>query len=217
MEAGPDLNGDGISEIAVAGDNAGTLCFDGATGNTLWSYPSGSNTWSVAWADSVYMAGVWTPCIVGGSVNGKRITLCDAFTGDLIWEQSFTERVYNVSTMYMETLYDCPIVFAGLQDQQSQPFHAWAFLSSDGTSVEGNNGVISPAVIAASPACGVLLLTPPEGEWTAGVYDLSGRLLWRDEIASQTSVDVSGWSAGCYLLRMNRGDLELRRTLTVLK
>ena len=41
VEAGADLNGDGISEIAVAGDNSGTLCLDGATGNTLWSYPTG--------------------------------------------------------------------------------------------------------------------------------------------------------------------------------
>ena len=154
---------------------------------------------------------------MGGSVNGKRITFCNALTGDLIWEQPFTERVYNVSAMYMETLYDSPVVFAGLQDQQSQPFHAWAFLSSDGTSVEGFQENVRPASIAASPACGNLVLTPPEGEWNSGIYDLSGRLMWRETIGAETSVDVSGWSTGCYLVRMNRGDSELTRTVTVLK
>ncbi|MBN2587161.1 MAG: PQQ-binding-like beta-propeller repeat protein [Candidatus Fermentibacteraceae bacterium] len=217
VESGPDLNSDGISEVALAGDNAGTMCLDGATGNTLWSYPSGSNTWSVAWTDSVYTGGVFVPCIAGGSVNGYRITLNDAVTGDLLWEQSFTERVYNVSSFILDGVSPSSIVFAGLQDQQPQPFHAWAFLSSVETTVgEGQVQAYGGRMLRGNPVSGIALLTPPEGEWECCVYDLSGRLVWTDMIKGVTSIDVSAWSAGCYLLVASRGDIDIRESLTVI-
>jgi hypothetical protein len=217
VESGPDLNGDDIGEIAVAGDNSGTVCLDGATGAVLWSYPTGSNTWSVAWADSVYMGGFWVPCVVGGSVNGKRITLVDAFTGDLVWEQTFTERVYNVTAMSFPAVSPSPVVFAGLQDQQSQPFHAWAFLSSDGTSCEENQpGEFSGAAVRRNPARGVIILTPPSGEWDCGIYDLSGRLVWSGGIIGDQQVDVSQWNCGCFLVIMSSGSEEIRQSVTVL-
>lgn len=217
VEAGPDLNGDGIAEIAVAGDNSGTVCLDGATGTTLWSYPTGSNTWSVAWADSVYTGGLWVPCVVGGSVNGRRVTLVDAFTGDLIWEQTFTERVYNVSTMYMETVSPSPIVLAGLQDQQSQPYHAWAFLSSEETSCgEHQDEIFTGNTVQRNPSEGIMILTPPEGEWNCGIYDISGRLVWSDRLSGEETVDVSSWNSGCFLVVLSDGAVELKQTVTVL-
>ncbi len=217
VEAGPDLNGDGIAEIAVAGDNSGTLCFDGATGTTLWGYATGSNTWSVAWADSVYTGGSWVPCIVGGSVNGRRITLVDAFSGDLIWEQPFTERVYNVSTMYMETISPSPIVLAGLQDQQSQPYHTWAFLSSVGTSCgESPHGNFTGSIVQRNPSECIMILTPPEGGWNCGIYDLSGRLVWSGKLSGDETVDVSSWNSGCFLVMLSNGFVELKKTVTVL-
>ncbi len=217
VESGPDLNSDGISEVALAGDNSGTMCLDGATGATLWSYPTGSNTWSVAWADSVYTGGVFVPCIAGGSVNGYRITLNDALTGGLLWEQPFTERVYNVSSFVLDGVSSSSIVFAGLQDQQPQPFHAWAFLSSVETTVgEGQAQGYGGRILSGNPVSGIMLLTPPEGEWECCAYDLSGRLVWKDMITGDSSVDVSAWSSGCYILVVSRGDMEIRESLTVI-
>ncbi len=217
VESGPDLNGDGIAEIAVAGDNSGTVCLDGATGTTLWSYPTGSNTWSVAWADSVYTGGLWVPCVVGGSVNGKKVTLINSVTGDLIWEQTFTERVYNVSTMYMETISPSPIVFTGLQDQQSQPFHAWAFLSSNETSCEEEPPeVFTGSAILRNPALGIMVLSPPEGTWNYGIYDISGRLVWSGKLSGEATVDVSSWNSGCFLVVLSNDEVELKQTVTVL-
>jgi len=217
VEAGPDINGDGIAEIAVAGDNSGTVCLDGATGSTLWTYATGSNTWSVAWADSVYTGGYWIPCIVGGSVNGRKITLVDALTGDLLWEQPFTERVYNVSTMYMETISSSPVILTGLQDQQSQPFHAWAFLSTDGTSCgEGSQSSFTGNAVQRNPSKGIMILTPPEGDWNCGVYDLSGRLVWSGILSGLETINVSSWNSGCYLVEISNGSAEIRQTVTVL-
>ncbi|OPL18229.1 MAG: hypothetical protein AVO35_06915 [Candidatus Aegiribacteria sp. MLS_C] len=218
VEAGPDLDGDGIPEVALAGDNAGTMCLDGATGNTLWTYPSGSNTWSVAWADSVYTGGFYVPCIVGGSVNGYRITLNDALTGGLQWEQPFTERVYSVSSFVLDGVSSSPAVFAGLQDQQPQPYHAWAFLSSTGTSVgHGAEGAFAGRLILRNPVRGSLSLSVPSGEWVCSVYDLTGRLLARETVEGDTELDVSGWNPGCYLLVASCGDSEMRGSFTVLE
>lgn len=219
VEGGPDLNEDGIGEVAVAADNGGTLCLDGATGNTLWSYATGSNTWSIAWADSVYDDGAWVPCIVGGSVNGKKITLVNAETGELLWEQSFTERVYNVNTMYMETISPSAIVLTGLQDQQSQPYHAWAFLSSIETSCEENPQSPGFGHLAGSnPARSVLpMQIPGSGNWSYSVYDISGRLVWRDELNTPVSIDISGWQTGCYLIQAVQGETNITELITVLK
>ncbi len=217
VEGGPDINGDGIAEIAVAGDNSGTICLDGATGATLWSYATGSNTWSVAWADSVFTGGLWVPCIVGGSVNGRKITLVDALSGDLIWEQPFTERVYNVSAICMETVSPSPIVLAGLQDQQSQPYHAWAFLSSDGTSCGENPPEASVgSIVQRNPMEGVMVLTPPQGEWNCGVYDLSGRLVWSGILSGDETVDVSSWNSGVFFVLLSNDSVELKKTVTIL-
>ena len=217
VEGGPDINGDGIAEIAVAGDNSGTICLDGATGATLWSYATGSNTWSVAWADSVFTGGSWVPCIVGGSVNGRKITLVDALSGDLIWEQPFTERVYNVSAICMETVSLSPIVLAGLQDQQSQPYHAWAFLSSDGTSCgETPPDGFAGSIVRQNPLEGVMVLTPPQGEWNCGVYDLSGRLVWSGILSGEETVDVSSWNSGVFFVLLSNDSVELKKTVTIL-
>lgn len=217
VEAGPDLNGDGIAEIAVAGDNLGTLCLDGATGATLWAYPTGSNTWSVAWADSVCMGAEFVPCVAGGSVNGRKVTLVNALTGGLVWEEDFTERVYNVSTVRMETVSPSPVVLVGLQDQQPQPFHAWAFLSSSETSAgEAGQPVPTGSVVRTNPSAGTLFLAPPEGEWECGIYDLSGRLVWSDTITGDRGLDVSSWGSGVFLVVMRNGDMRLSRTVTVL-
>ena len=218
VEGGPDINGDGTAEVAVAGDNSGTICLDGATGVTLWTYPTGANTWSVAWSDSVYHEGMWIPCISGGSVNGKKITLVNALNGSLIWEQSFTERVYNVTSMYMNTVSPSAIIIAGLQDQQSQPYHAWAFLSSTETSCDDipDNGYFGN-LVERNPAIGVIDLNPPEGNWRIEIYDLSGRLVWQDDISDVRSVNISDWSVGCYLIRASSSTSSTTRRVTVLK
>jgi hypothetical protein len=218
VESGPDLNGDGIAEVALAGDNGGTFCLDGATGNTLWSYPTGSNTWSVAWADSVYDGSDWVPTIAGGSVNGRSVSLVNAETGDLMWDQDFTERVYNVGSMSMDAVSESPVILVGLQDQESQPYHAWAFLSSDGTAVESVEVPGVPGrLVRGNPAVGSLLLTPPDGDWNCGIFDLAGRRVWSGSISGESSVDISGWESGCYFVVVSGQGSELREQVTVIR
>lgn len=217
---GPDLNGDGTGEAAVAGDDGGTICLSGYDGELLWSYPTGSNTWSVAWAESVWVGGQPIPCVAGGAVNGKKVTLVDATGGDLVWEQSFSERVYNVSVVSpLSPSYPSPVVIAGLQDQQPEPDHAWALATSLETGVSGETGGRLPGSLRVSnPATGSMTVLPPRGSWSLRVYDLSGRLVHEAIVSGETEVGLSGWAPGCYLVRVTdgRGPAQTR-TVTVLR
>jgi len=214
VEAGADLNGDGVQEIAVAADDGGTVWLDGFSGSIIWSYATGSNTWSVAWIDSASAGTVYLPCIAGGSVNGRRITVVNAWTGDLLWSQDFTERVYNVSSLDLG--YPVPVVLAGLQDQQSQPHHCWAFSAYDPTSCE--EGVTSvDGIIETNPVSSVLVLTPPDGTWKCSIYDVSGRCVWNGELDGDRAVDVSGWSTGCYYAMLSFENARIRQALTVIR
>lgn len=218
VAGGPDLNADGVSEVALAGDDGGTICLDGATGEVLWSYPTGSNTWSVAWAESVWTGGEAVPCIAGGAVNGRRVTLVDATTGGLVWEQPFSERVYNVNVIpALPGSAPSPVVMAGLQDQEPQPHHAWALATSIETGVSGGPAA-GPEVLGVSNPCrGAMTVRPPAAGSVVSVYDLSGRRMVRRTVDGETVIDVGGWAAGCYLVRAETpGGITSARSVTVL-
>ena len=119
-----DQTGDDLPEFlggfgSTGGANtSAAACLNGASGDTLWTRTTANAVEDVLavpdvtgdGAEEIYLG-------IGGSVNGRKITLVDALSGDLIWEQPFTERVYNVSAICMETVSLSPIVLAGLQDQ----------------------------------------------------------------------------------------------------
>ncbi len=147
VQGGPDVNGDGTGDIALAADDNGVMCLSGSDGSILWNYPSGADTWSVVWVDPVILQGEPVPCISAGSVNGRSVCLVNATNGELVWERSFTERVYNVSAVTLDYL--SPVVVAGLQDQLSLPDHAWALASS------------TELGIAEAPLSGIISLANP--------------------------------------------------------
>jgi len=62
-----------------------------------------------------------------------------------------------------------------------------------------------------------LILSPPEGEWNCGIYDIAGRLVWSDLLGAEETVDVSAWNSGCYLVVLSDGVVELKQAVTVLK
>ena len=61
-----------------------------------------------------------------------------------------------------------------------------------------------------------MILTPPEGEWNCGIYDISGRLVWTGKLSSEEIVDVSSWNSGCFLVMLSNDSVELKKTVTVL-
>lgn len=217
VEGGPDLDGDGTGEVALAADNGGTVCLDGATGAVVWSYPTGSNTWSIAWADSVLTSGTAVPCIAGGAVNGRRITLVDALTGQLVWDETFSERVYNVSVCSPLGAFPSPTVLAGLQDQTSLPYHAWAFASSLETGLP-EGGVHQGAVpSAANPSRGSIIVSVPDGSaWQVAVFDLTGRLVTRGTAAPGAVFSTGKLQPGCYFVRTDSGQLSALQRVVVL-
>ena len=213
IEGGPDVNGDGIGELALAADNSGVICLSGSDGTPLWSYPSGLNTWSAVWVDPVLIQGESVPCIAAGSVNGRSVSLINAITGELVWEMPFTERVYNVSAVSLD--YISPVVIAGLQNQEPLPDHAWALASSTET------GIVE------LPSPNLLELTNPfagavsfnvigDTALTLSCFDLSGRLVFQGMYQGNDSVSSIQMSPGVYILRASRGlDTEVLK-ITVL-
>lgn len=199
VAGGPDVNGDGTGEVALAADNGGVVCLSGADGQVLWSFPSGANTWSVAWVHPVLLGGVETPCIAAASVNGKSVTLVNAVTGEPVWQMPFDERVYNVSVAMLD--YEIPVVVAGLQDQQPTPEHAWALASSTELGVFPEPPPAHPVLL--NPSSGVLVFTGPlASSAVVTVFDLAGRVVHRSCLNEGDTALPHSLGAGCYLVRV---------------
>ena len=202
VAGGPDVDGDGTGDIALAADNSGVMCLSGSDGTVLWSYPSGADTWSAVWVDSVIIQGERVPCIAAGSVNGRSVSLVNALTGELVWEMPFTERVYNVSTVALD--YESPVVIAGLQDQLPLPTHAWALASSTETGIE--NLPSSGLIRLVNPSFGAVSFSiPGEGSMVVQCYDLSGRIVFQGQYSGGQSVSDISLSPGVYIIRVLRG------------
>ncbi len=201
VHGGPDVDGDGTGDIALAADDGGVMCLSGSDGVVLWSYPSGSNTWSVAWVDPVIIQEEPVPCIAAGSVNGRSVSLVNAVTGELVWEMPFTERVYNVSTVTLD--YPSPVVIAGLQDQQPLSTHAWALASSTET------GIISVApsglINLVNPLRGAVSFSIPGDEaLSVQCFDLFGRIVFQGRYSGNQTVFSKAMSPGVYIIRVWR-------------
>jgi outer membrane protein assembly factor BamB len=213
---GPDVNGDGTGDAAVAADNAGVLCLSGDDGSVIWSYPSGASTWSVAWVDPVIIQGVPIPCVAAGSVNGRSVTLINALTGEPVWEMPFTERVYDVSAI--DLYYESPVVVAGLQDQQPLPHHAWSLASSTETGIE--EGEHSDFLFAVNPSYGAVRFSVHSAGSAgveAAIYDVTGRLVFTGNFAGDGTTHSSPeLGRGVYFLRARTGDSLSVKRITVL-
>ncbi len=214
IQGGPDVNGDGTGDVALAGDDGGMLCLSGADGSVLWSYPSGADTWSVVWVDSVLVQGQAVPCIASGSVNGRSVCLVNALTGALVWEMSFTERVYNVSVAQLD--YPSPVVIAGLQDQLPLPTHAWALATSTETGTGGSSPdeeLIRPV----NPSGGTISFTVlREDDVTVQCFDLGGRIVYQGEFSGSQCVTGIPVNSGVYILRASTESFTESRKVTVL-
>jgi len=215
VRGGPDVNGDGWGDAALAADNGGTLCLSGLDGSVLWSVNSGSNTWSVAWVDPVLIEGIPVPCVAAGSVNGRKAMLINALSGEVVWETEFSERVYNVTAVPLGL--PSPVVIAGLQDQQSLPYHAWALASSVESGVETSpfSGSLFQAV---NPSSGTIFFSvAAPGDVFLECYDISGRRIfggtYRGDGTRHTSQEIR---PGVYLIRIITAEEEEVHRITVL-
>jgi len=202
VQGGPDVNGDGTGDIALAADNGGVVCLSGSSGDVLWSYPSGSNTWSAVWVNPVILQGESVPCVAAGSVNGRSVCLVNALTGELVWEMAFTERVYNVSAVMLN--HDSPVVVAGLQDQEPLPDHAWALASSVETGIAGQS-LPSAMVRLVNPSVGSVSFQVLQDGVTVQCFDLCGRMLFHGIYTAGESVFRKIEIPGVYLLRIETG------------
>ncbi len=215
VRGGPDVNGDGTGDVALAADNGGTVCISGADGEVLWTVNTGSNTWSVAWADPVILQGVPVPCVTAGSVNGRKVMLINALTGDTVWEMDFTERVYNVSVAALDL--PSPVIIAGLQDQQPLPDHAWALASSLETGIESQEpdyGIFR----GVNPSRGsISFILSGEEPVEVSCYELSGRLVFqRNYSPGGVSMNSPSLVPGVYLVKVTAGSVQEIHRVTVL-
>lgn len=214
VRGGPDVNGDGVGDVALAADNGGTICMSGADGEILWTSSTGSSTWSVAWVNPVIIQGTPVPCVASGSVNGKKVLLINAITGDTIWEMEFTERVYNVSVITLDLA--SPVVIAGLQDQQPLPDHAWALASSIETGIEPAEP--EGSFNGTNPCTGSLSFSL-SGDEPADIqcFDLSGRLVFQGTYSAGGADHHSPeLLPGVYLIKVSTSSAEEIHRLTVL-
>lgn len=216
IEGGPDLDGGGTGEVALAADNAGVRCLDGEDGSTRWTYPSGSNTWSAAWADSIRMGGLYAACIAAGSVNGYRVALVDGADGTELWQQTYGERVYGVSVIPPLGGSQSQTVMACLQDQTSVPLHLAALITPGGLSVPDDPGSGSLSIVS-NPCRGTLGFILPDAAWSCGLVDMSGRRV-RTAVSpgGMCAVDLDGLPPGVYFFEAVSADVEYSQKVVIL-
>lgn len=214
VRGGPDVNGDGTGDVALAADNAGAVCISGDDGEVLWSVYTGSNTWSVAWLDTVILGGMPVPCVAAGSVNGKKVVLINACTGETVWETEFQERVYNVSAVDLGMA--SMTVIAGLQDQQPLPDHAWALAGSMETGI--THGESSGSLFSTvNPSHGSIVFhADREGSMDLECFDLTGRLVFRETLQPSGGEGSRVLAPGVYLIRVSGGGITEIHRVTVL-
>lgn len=217
VKGGPDLTEDGIGEVLLAADDIGMRCYSGVDGSILWTYPSGDNTWSIDWLEEVILSGVSEVCAVGGALNGYRVSVVDS-DGNLLWDETFGERIYDVSSC--PSLDDNPSwdVLVCLQDQTSVPSHLWALSTSLETSCHESSTLETGRIIRVNPVNSLLVLnTPAEGAWNCSIFDIAGRKIWEGSLSGDSqTLNISNWASGCYLIIAERGDIKLTDRITVL-
>ena len=76
-------------------------------------------------------------------------------------------------------------------------------------SVAVNEHVASDCVIAPNPSCGNFELTLGDGVWQVAVYDLSGRVIYRNDQFTNGPISLDGFMSGIYFLKAANGSKEL--------
>ena len=62
------------------------------------------------------------------------------------------------------------------------------------------------AVVVPNPSNGAFELRLPEGVWQVSVFDLSGRLVYRNDQYSHGMISLEGYESGVYMLKAGKGD-----------
>jgi len=107
MVSTPDLNGDGIGDVAIgtAGGSRSVFAISGANGQQLWSYDThmyGDGGWvyEVTCEDDWNNDGVWDVlAAVGGSDSGTEpecVLLLSGVNGALLWRAHLAQQVHSV-------------------------------------------------------------------------------------------------------------------------
>lgn len=198
LERLPDSDGDGRDEVVVGSWSDYLYCLSGADGSVLRSALVASDVWSVDAVDDLDHDGQWEMAGGGlGGGSGRAAAWAVSGSGGALWQQDFTERVYDIQTVGDATGDGVGEVCVCLQDQGHMSDHVLLYDVAHQVGVSGR-----PEGTATVPSGGRLCLWPnpcrdrvslscPAGWRRAemAIYDLSGRRV-------MTAGAVKGWTAG---------------------
>ncbi|MDW7988158.1 MAG: PQQ-binding-like beta-propeller repeat protein, partial [candidate division WOR-3 bacterium] len=201
-----DLNGDGKNDIVVGSWSSLVSVVSGATGSILWSTDVGSDCWNVDTMPDI--TGDGKQEVVAGALNGRKVSVLSGANGSIIWQYSFADRVYDVacgSDLNGDGIAD---VLVGLQDQQSQPYHLYAFSGLPlGIEEVSLRPIIKDFRVVNSKSHITLTIKLPENmHLQAELYDLTGRvvesfkLILCDNGVAKVNIMKSNKSPGIYFL-----------------
>lgn len=204
-----DVNNDGYADVVVGSWSSFVSILSGLTGATLWSSSVGSDCWNVDTLPDV--TGDNIPEVIAGAVNGRNVMVLNGTNGDVLWQYTFIDRVYDVACAGDMDNNGYPDVLVSLQDQNSQPYQLYAFKGNVAAIEEDlifNTLRTTPRVINFKDRVQIQLSVPAGKKYHVELYDLNGRLFFK--IPVQTASSASSFiefrndykPAGIYFARI---------------
>lgn len=172
-----DINGDGFDDIVVGSWSSQVSIVSGATGTVLWSTEVGADCWNIDTLPD--LSGDLKQEVVVGSLNGRRVAVLDGANGSIIWQYQFLDRVYDVACAGDLNGDQIADVLVGLQDQQGQANHLYAFSGLPLSIEENEKSQKAPELLIYNTKnCLTLALNlKASDKVTIRLYNLAGQMI----------------------------------------
>lgn len=220
LERLPDVNDDGRDEVVVGSWSDYLYCLSGSNGAVLKSVLVANDVWSVDAVNDIDHDGLWE--MVGGSLGngtGRAAAWTVTGSGGPLWQQDYTERIYDVQTVGDVNGDGVAEVCVCLQDQDHMTDHVLLYdlalpQGAAGNPLEEGRGGPVEMALYPNPCRGKFQLSyrSTGQKAVAGLYDLTGRRVMsftddsRKNGTAKMLIDAGSLANGIYLVRFESGD-----------
>ncbi|MEO0076062.1 MAG: PQQ-binding-like beta-propeller repeat protein [candidate division WOR-3 bacterium] len=203
-----DINGDGKDDIVVGSWSSLVTVLSGLNGTVLWSQSVGSDCWNIDTMPDLTNDGISE--IVVGALNGRIVKVLNGTNGDVIWQYSFADRIYDVACADDLDGDGYADVLVSLQDQQSQPYHLYAFKGYFVGIEENTQHQILPKIKVRQQrqSVAIELNITKNRKFQYQLFDINGRMVFSSPLKTSIqeinviTINRTNLTSGIYFLKI---------------